>query len=68
MAAAIELLRSKFLRAYASVPEKLRGDIIAIIDEKTYSWNSAFVEISGKTELGDKIIRTLEQIGMFEES
>ena len=63
----IEKSRAIFLKAYASVPEKLRDDIIAIIDEKTYSWNSAYVEINGKTELGDKILRNLEQIGLFRE-
>lgn len=63
----IELLRSNFLKAYASVPEKLREDVIAIIDEKPYSWNASFVEVNGKTALGDKIIKQLEQIGMFKE-
>jgi len=63
----IGVLRAKFLKAYASVPDKLREDIIAIVDEKTYNWNSAFVEVYGKTVLGDKIIRKLEEIGMFKE-
>lgn len=53
------------MKAYASVPEKLRADIIAVIEDKTYSWNSAYVEINGKTSLGDKIIKKLEEIGMF---
>jgi len=63
----IDILRAKFLKAYASVPDKLREDIIAIVDEKTYSWNSAYVEVNGKTALGDKILKTLEEIGMFRE-
>lgn len=63
-----ENLRSKFLKSYASVPEKLRDDIVAIIEEKTYSWNSAYVEINGKTTLGDKILKKLEGIGMFGET
>lgn len=61
----IEVLRARFLKAYASVPEKLRPDVIAVIGEKTYSWDSAFIEINGKTELGDKILKRLEEIGMF---
>ncbi len=63
----IEALRAKFLKGYASVPEKLREDIIALIDEKPYSWNSAYVEVYGKTPLGDRIIKRLEGIGMFKE-
>lgn len=61
----IETLRARFLKDYASVPEKLREEIIAIVDDKTYSWNSAYVEVTGKTELGDKIIKRLEEIGLF---
>jgi len=62
----IETLRALFLRAYASVPEKLRGEIIALVDDKPYSWNSAYLEINGKTGLGDKLIKKLEEIGLFE--
>ncbi|MCX6770982.1 MAG: hypothetical protein NTX79_02920 [Candidatus Micrarchaeota archaeon] len=62
-----EVLRAYFLKAYASVPDKLREDIIAIIDDSPYSWNAAFVEVNGKTQLGDKIIRKLEEIGMFKQ-
>ena len=61
----METLRAKFLRAYASVPEKMRSDIIAIIGENPYSWHSAYVEINGKTELGNMIIKKLEEIGVF---
>lgn len=65
MGDSIEGIRAKFLRAYASVPEKLRGDIIAVVEGKTYSWDSSFVEINAKTTLGDKIIKKLEEIGVF---
>jgi len=65
MAGNLELLRSKFLKVYASVPDKLRAEIIAVIGNKTYSWDAAFVEIEGKTQLGNKILKTLEEIGLF---
>ena len=38
-----------------------------IIEKRTYSWDSAFVEINGKTPLGDEILRKLEEVGMFSE-
>lgn len=60
-----EELRTKFIKAYASVPDTLREDVIAVIDNKPYSWNAAYVEINGKTALGDRIIKKLEEIGMF---
>ena len=67
MAADTDTLRAKFLKAYASVPEKLRGDIIAVVENRTYSWDAVFVEINGKTPLGDKLIKKLEEIGLFSE-
>ena len=67
MGVGIEELRTRFLKGYASVPEALRSDIVALVEDKTYSWNAAFVEVNGKTPLGDKIIRKLEEIGMFKE-
>jgi len=63
----LEHLRAKFLKNYASVPDKLREEVIAIIDDKTYSWNAAFVEINGKTKLGDRILKGLKEIGLFNE-
>jgi len=67
MGTGMEALRAKFLKDYASVPEKLRDEVIAVIDDKTYSWNSAYIEVNGKTALGDKIIKKLSEIGMFKE-
>ena len=52
--------RAKFLKVYANVPDNLREDIIVIIDEKTYTWNSAFFEIKNNTELGKKLLKELE--------
>ena len=63
----IGLLRASFLKAYASVPEKLREDVVALVEGKPYSWNSAFVEVNSGTALGDRIIKRLEEIGMFKE-
>ncbi|MBU3912511.1 MAG: hypothetical protein KKE50_00300 [Nanoarchaeota archaeon] len=54
--------KAKFLRVYANVPENLRGDIIAVIDKKPYTWNTSFLEINDNTELGRKILKALEEI------
>ncbi|MFA5247067.1 MAG: hypothetical protein WC408_04230 [Candidatus Micrarchaeia archaeon] len=61
----LEHLRSQFLKLYASVPEKLRSEIIAVVDSKTYSWDSAFIEINNRTALGNEIISKLSEIGLF---
>ena len=51
--------REKFLKIYAEIPEGLRSDIIVVIDEKTYTWNTSFLEIKEDTDLGKKILKTL---------
>ena len=56
--------REKFLKIYAEIPEGLRGDIIVVVDEKTYTWGTAFLEIKDDTELGKKILKTLEVLGI----
>lgn len=48
---------------FANVPEDLRKDIIAVIDGKPYTWNTAFIEIKDNTELGAKILKALEITG-----
>ena len=53
--------RAKFLRIFANIPEDLRNDIIALVDDKTYNWNTAYLEIKDNTTLGKKILKTLEE-------
>lgn len=55
----IDKLKAKFLHAYANLPEPERSQAIAIINEKTYSWDLACSEISKDTELGIKILKKL---------
>lgn len=57
--------KAKFLRIYANVPESLRGDIIIVIDKSPYTWNTAFLEIEDNTELGKKILKALEEVGII---
>ena len=57
--------KEKFLKAYANIPEPEREQIIAVIDNKTYSWNIANTEISNDTQLGKKILKKMEDIGIL---
>lgn len=57
--------KEKFLSIYANLPEPEREQIIAIVDDKTYSWNIAYYEISKDTELGKKILEKIEQVGIL---
>ena len=57
--------KERFLKAYANLPEPERHQVIAIIDEKPYSWNVAYVEVSNDTELGRKILKKLERMNIL---
>jgi len=57
--------KAKFLKIYANVPDALREDIIAIIDKKPYNWNTAFFEIANNSNLGQKILKALQELGII---
>ena len=57
-----EILKSRFLKLIASVPKPLRVEIIAVIDNETYSWIAAYGEIVSDTDTGKKILKKLKQI------
>lgn len=60
------LLKSKFLKIYINIPEKIRGeDIIAVVDKKPYTWNTAAIEIRTDTPTGAKILKMLEEVGIL---
>ena len=58
-------IKEKFLQAYADIPEDLRSEIIVVIDEKSYTWNTSFFEVKKDSELADKILNSLENIGII---
>jgi len=55
-------LREKFLSIYADIPEALRKEIIAVVNEKTYTWDSAYFEIKNNAELSEKLLNTLLEL------
>ncbi len=59
------MTRERFLKVYANLPEPERYQIIAIVDNKTYSWNIAYQEITNNTELGKKILEKIEMLGLL---
>jgi hypothetical protein len=52
-----------FKKIYANLPSKIREeDIIAVIDEKPFTWNAAYFEINNNTKDGIKILNMLEEM------
>jgi hypothetical protein len=58
--------KAKFMRIFANIPDKLRGeDVIAVVDDKPFTWNAAAIEIKNDTDLGKKILGMLERVGIL---
>jgi hypothetical protein len=57
--------KEKFLKIYSNLPEPERHQIIVLIDDKPYTWNIAFKEISEDTALGTKILEKMEAVGLL---
>ncbi len=61
----IELLRSKFFKTLAKVPDSLRDEIVAVIGDEPYNWSTANIEIKGKTKKGEQILRLMDEVGLL---
>jgi len=55
--------RERFLRIYANLPIGVRNEIILSLKDKgPITWLVAYVEINNHTELGEKILNSLEEL------
>ena len=55
-------LKSHFLKLFANVPFPLRSEIIAVIEDETFTWSSAKEEIVRDTDNAPKILALLKDI------
>lgn len=53
-------LAEKFMKIYSNLPMNIRGEIILVINDEPITWNVAYREISGKTKIGEEILKKLE--------
>jgi len=54
--------RIKFLKVYANLPKTAREEIVVVVDDEPYTWQSAKLEVEQKTLLGDKILEILTKL------
>lgn len=52
----------QFLKTYANLPNATREDIIVVVDNEPYTWQSAKLEIEQDTVIGHKILETLTRL------
>ncbi|OGY96692.1 MAG: hypothetical protein A2122_00935 [Candidatus Liptonbacteria bacterium GWB1_49_6] len=58
-----KLGKERFFRTYANLPINLRDEIILVLPNKgPITWQVAYVEIDGDTELGDLILSKLSEL------
>ena len=51
--------KAQFSKIYANLPLNQRSEIIAVVDDEPFSWNSARIEIDNNTEKGQEILKKL---------
>ena len=57
--------KDKFMRIFPNIPDKIRSeDIIVVVDDKPFTWNTAMIEVKNDSVLGKKILKMLEKIGV----
>ncbi len=52
----------RFVKIYSNLPLNVRKEIVLVIDDEPITWNVAYREIRGKTELGKTILKKLEAL------
>lgn len=53
---------SRFQKIYANLPEKIRKEIVVLVDDRPYTWNSSYIEIVNDTTLGKRIFNKLVEL------
>lgn len=55
-------LSERFLKVYSNLPLNVRQEIVLVIDDEPITWNVAYLEISGKTKLGKRVLKKLGEL------
>ena len=58
-------IEAKFLKIYANLSIKDRNEIIVVINNEPFTWNSAELEIEQDTLIGKKILTKLVKLGIL---
>lgn len=62
----VQELIQKFMKAFANLPEKAKTEeVVAVVDEKPYTWTAAAVEVKSGSITGRKILKILEGLGVL---
>lgn len=56
---------SRFLRVYSNLPQRLKDQIVIVIDDEPMTWNAVYLELKEETKLGRRILKKLEGMGLI---
>lgn len=60
------MLKERFLKIYADLPINLRGEIILVLLGKgPITWNIAYLEVKGDTNLSKEILEKLAALNII---
>lgn len=54
--------RAKFLKVYANLPRSAREEIMVVVEDEPYTWQSAKLEVEQNTPLGKTILDILTRL------
>ena len=61
-----QILKTRFMKAFANLPEKVKSEeVIAVIDDQPYTWLASVIEIKNDSITGKKILKILKELGVL---
>ncbi len=59
--------KAKFLKVYANLPYSAREEILAVVDNDPFTWNSAKLEIENDTLKGKQILDLIIKLNILKD-
>lgn len=56
----VKRARADFVKKYAALPGPLSNEIVVVVDDKPFTWKAAYLEVSGNTKTGERILKVLK--------
>ena len=53
---------SRFLNVYANLPDRIKHQIVVVVDDKPMTWRAVYLELKQESELGKKALKQLEEM------
>jgi len=56
---------SRFINVYANLPDRLRDQIVIVINGEPMTWRAVYLELRKETELGKNILAKLIEMDLI---